>query len=336
MPRVPADTDTMATDGETLFYSPSFADSLTQPEIDFVLVHEVFHKWFLHHTRREGRDPQLWNVAADYVINLAITQDFPTLTPPKGVLLSPLYKGMSTEQVYDMLVQQGQGQGQGQGAPSTDPSTGQGWGEVRDCPNPSGEESRVKAEIAQGIASCKPGSIPGTIKKLFDDLMAPAKVPWQEVLRDFMNSCKPTDYTWRRPNRRHLPDYLPSLSEPGLGHVVVAIDTSGSCLSELPVFLSELKKIFADCKPGKITVILCDYRVSATYASLDEIPPELTDIGGGTRFSPVFDAIEDRPDCLVYFTDGYGDVPSEPDYPVVWAITPDGHNSIPWGMEVDL
>ena len=61
--------------------------------------------------------------------------------------------------------------------------------------------------------------------------------------------------------------------------------------------------------------------------------------GGGTSFTPVFEYLkkeQDEPDLLIYFTDGYGDKPEKPSFPVMWVITPDGKNSIPWGQEAKM
>ena len=61
--------------------------------------------------------------------------------------------------------------------------------------------------------------------------------------------------------------------------------------------------------------------------------------GGGTSFKPVFEYVAtkcEQPDLLIYFTDGYGDVPEKPAYPVMWVITPGGKNIVPWGMEAKM
>ena len=61
--------------------------------------------------------------------------------------------------------------------------------------------------------------------------------------------------------------------------------------------------------------------------------------GGGTSFTPVFEYLkkeQDETDLLIYFTDGYGDKPEKPSFPVMWVITPDGKNSIPWGQEAKM
>ena len=45
------------------------AAGLNKEELKFVLAHEFLHAGLMHHERRAGRDPYLWNVACDYVIN---------------------------------------------------------------------------------------------------------------------------------------------------------------------------------------------------------------------------------------------------------------------------
>ena len=52
---------------------------------------------------------------------------------------------------------------------------------------------------------------------------------------------------------------------------------------------------------------------------------ELPKRGGGTRFTPVFDALDELPRCpsaLVYLTDGDGAYPEQsPGFPVIWLLT---------------
>jgi predicted metal-dependent peptidase len=60
---------------------------------------------------------------------------------------------------------------------------------------------------------------------------------------------------------------------------------------------------------------------------------------GGTRFTPVFDYVEEhdlQPDALVYFTDlGCSDYPDDPGYPVIWAAT-ERATKPPFGDVIDI
>jgi predicted metal-dependent peptidase len=75
----------------------------------------------------------------------------------------------------------------------------------------------------------------------------------------------------------------------------------------------------------------CDAAVHSIHelqgdCDIYSLKPELKG-GGGTNFIPAFEKVEElgiRPDCLIFFTDGYGTFPTEPPpYPVVWVMTTD-------------
>ena len=89
---------TAYTDGKVLGYNRHFVDSLTDYELDFLIMHEVFHVVLKHPFRRETRDPQNWNIAGDHVINLLLLDD--GMTMPEGGLADSQYAGWSTEKVY--------------------------------------------------------------------------------------------------------------------------------------------------------------------------------------------------------------------------------------------
>ncbi|UOZ04564.1 hypothetical protein [Amycolatopsis sp. WQ 127309] len=75
---------------------------LTAGEWRFVLAHEMLHAALRHDRRALGRDPYLWNVACDYVINgwlvaMAVGE------LPEDALHDPQLTGLSAESVYDTL-----------------------------------------------------------------------------------------------------------------------------------------------------------------------------------------------------------------------------------------
>ena len=86
--------------GEVYFHT---GRGLSQEEVLFVYVHELLHVALLHHARLQGRDPYLWNVAADFVINGWLIEMGVGQFPHIGGLYDPRLKGMSAEEVYDLL-----------------------------------------------------------------------------------------------------------------------------------------------------------------------------------------------------------------------------------------
>lgn len=153
---------TCATDGSRIYYNPAFMHLIGESGRLFVLAHEMCHVIFDTFTRRGDRNFRIWNYASDYVINQVLVEtglEMPKqatiqdainkmramgspdidklekylegfkLTSPEAVigLHDPTsYKGMTQEQVYELLVakaekilkqrqqQQQSGGGQGQ------------------------------------------------------------------------------------------------------------------------------------------------------------------------------------------------------------------------------
>ncbi len=77
--------------------------SLTAEEWRFVLAHEMLHAALGHDRRAQGREPYLWNVACDFVINgWLVAMAVGHL--PEGLLFDQQLTGLSAESVYDTLV----------------------------------------------------------------------------------------------------------------------------------------------------------------------------------------------------------------------------------------
>lgn len=68
----------------------------------FILGHEILHAALRHGERRGGRDPFLFNVAADYVINGWLLE-MGVGEMPDGLLHDPQLNGLSAEEVYDRI-----------------------------------------------------------------------------------------------------------------------------------------------------------------------------------------------------------------------------------------
>ena len=68
----------------------------------FILGHEMLHAALRHGERRGARDPYLFNIAADYVVNGWLLEMRVGEMPP-GLLHDPRLAGLSAEEVYDRL-----------------------------------------------------------------------------------------------------------------------------------------------------------------------------------------------------------------------------------------
>ena len=313
------DIPTAGTDGLSIIYNPEFFSELSAVERTGLLAHEVWHVAFSHFSRLGNRDKQQWNIAGDYVINYMLTQNGYTI--PKGGLLDAQYKGMSTEEVYEIVKQDQKDNPQDIDfqmdlleAPSAKQQK-----EVNDKVT----DIIIQAQIQSKASGKDHGEIPDEIVRAIDELINP-KLPWNQLLVRFLSNMVKDDYTWTRPNKRFFPHhYLPSQYSPTIGDIVVAIDTSGSVSQEdLVEMLSEIEDIRTTFKPESLTIIDCDSSIHNVFKieKYDNILELKFQGCGGTDFQPVIDYCnEQQPEVLIYFTDLQAeDITEEPGYPILW------------------
>ncbi len=336
------DLPTMATDGTNIFYNEEFTDSLTEPELDFVLCHECLHRVLLHHLRFGKRDHDLWNVATDYAINFSLMQSGLT-SMPEGGLLDNRFADMKAEKIYDILKEESKDKPK--------PKKPK-WGNV--IPQEGMSEDQVKQEVAKinaetmmAVNTAKAiGKLPSSVKEIIDE-MKRSQVDWTDVLRRHCVGEQPEGYSFRRPNRRqwHVNEIITPISNKvGVGDIVVGVDTSGSVSSkELSYFLGELNSLSEEIKPNSITIITCDAEIQGIkrYESGEIVENIVCKGRGGTLVMPVFDYIEKENinvDSFIYFTDlGIGDYPDEePSFPLLWVSTDMRQDEAPIGTTTYL
>src|SRR5574337_431189 len=121
---------TLCVNGVACWVNPKFWKQLNRDQKLTATAHEIGHKMLLHPTRRGGRDPFIWNIAGDYVINLMLVEsgfvplkDMTIDGQPWSWCYDEKYAGMTTEQVYDAIIKEaeerdGSTQGGQRGAPS--------------------------------------------------------------------------------------------------------------------------------------------------------------------------------------------------------------------------
>jgi len=349
---------TMATDGVSLFYNPEFVDTLNAAELAGVLAHEVMHPALQHHTRRDDRNPARWNMACDYAINPMLLDA--GLTLPRDVLIDNRFRGMSAERIYNLIEedekqegssgpsesQPGNGSGgsedgslqtDGAGREAQAPTTPGGVGQVLDAPELEEEsgpsiaeqerEWQIAVEQAETVAKVA-GKLPGGAVRAKEASQA-ARVDWRELLRRAWSNTIPADYSWTRPNRRHVwaELYLPGVTSEGVGEIAIAVDCSGSVSGrQLGLFEAEIRSILDGQQPRLVHVLYFDAAVQKveTYQS-GQLVSLSTVGGGGTDFRPCFGWLQEHgvvPQTLVFLTDLCGTFPSDvPPYPVIWAST---------------
>lgn len=358
------DIPTAATDGRDEIYGRAFIDSLSLPEVAFIVVHESFHKMYRHLTtwqRLWEEDARLANLACDYVINLEIVERDPSGTivampqkdgKPIG-FIDRRFKGMNTKQVFDILKKEkeengGGGGGDGEGMDHHD------WEGASELSKDEKEElaKQVDQAIRQGMIAAQKmhGKGGGRMSRELSDILEP-KVDWRTQLQEFVNTtCGGRDYSsWRKPNRRFLSSdmIMPSLVGERVKNIIIGCDTSGSITNEDHARnLSETDAILSVVTPDKLHIIYWDHEMAGheVYddATRGSFRTSTKPVGGGGTNPAAMEAYlkeqDIKADCIIMFTDGY--VPNwGTDWngaPILWVITGGGRMTASTGKTIHI
>ena len=146
------DIPTAATDGETIYYNSEYLEGLSVEEQTFVFAHEVCHIAFNHILRSEGKNPELWNIATDGVINQFLKRDGLKMAP--GVVDMAEAINYDAEQLYEKLLQEKQQRqqqsGQGNSQQNHQQSSGGSQGENNQQQPQSQQQGNLGSGGSQG------------------------------------------------------------------------------------------------------------------------------------------------------------------------------------------
>jgi len=318
---------TAATNGIVIKYNEEYWLSLSGAERLGLMLHEVLHIAFQHCSSMEGYRHERANRAMDYAINIII--DRAGFKLPRGALLDYMYDGMTWTEIYDLLEDEDDPDADMDIEPNKDPG-------VKD----KIDDLLVQASQASNAAGDKAGSIPGALDRYIADLLNP-KVPWYRILRSFFTRMAKIDYNFQKPNRRFFTQgiIMPSLSGVKLAKGAVSIDVSGSVQeSQFIEMVTETASILKGQEPDVLYFQQFDTRVIKTdeVHSLKELAKVQFTGGGGTRIDPVMQwAVENKPNWLIVFTDGYYTDPTIiPACPVIWVIHGNPSYKAPFGKTI--
>ena len=166
--------------------------------------HELMHPMLEHLDRRGERDPKIWNIAGDIVINHHLTSEGIGTMPECGVRDEELYKEGKgiTERIYTIIMsdkEKYKGYHEGDGAPF-DIQIESDKGE-----SPAETEQRRqewKILIAQAMQTAKAaGDMSANMDILVGELLQP-KVDWAVIMRKFQEKALREDRSFARLNRR--------------------------------------------------------------------------------------------------------------------------------------
>lgn len=322
---------TAATDGRHIWFNREFFEKMTTKQIEFVIAHEILHNVFDHMSRREGRNPRIFNIAADYAVNGQLVRDKigDHQVPDIKIFHDPQYYGMSAEEIYDKIYDEMDEQElEALGQLLDDHIDWEKEGSGNRPQYSKDELKKIRDEIReatiQAANAAGAGNTPASVQRMIKELTEP-KMNWREILRQQIQSVIRSDFTFQRPNRKgwHLGAVLPGMNFEETIDIAVCIDMSGSVTNDMAKdFLSEIKGIMQEYKEFRIKLWCFDTKVynEQDYDgySMDEFDDYEPMGGGGTDFDANWIYMKDHdiiPKKFIMFTDGYPwDSWGDPDY----------------------
>lgn len=342
---VTTDIDTLAVRRQginvELLINPDFWETLNDDEQLAVLKHELSHIALQHMFMCESfSNNKLFNAAADLEVNSYINN------LPKGALRAKDFgweDKQGTKYYYEQFPnKEGEGDGDGEGSSYGNLPLPKGskpidnhdsWKDFKNLS--SAEKQLIENSINTSLKNTAEqvekmqGHIPGELSEIIQKLRAtrPEVFNWKAYFRRLLGSIYDINLkmTRKRPSKRFE-------ESSGVKHkkkvsMLVAVDTSGSvCSQELEDFFVEINYVY---KAGaKVTVLQCDTQINSIKEYDGKTIPEIKG-RGGTDFQPVIDYyLEHKRDfaSLIFFTDGYCNIPENCPAGIVWVITPTGYH----------
>ncbi len=306
---------------EGIIYVNSDAN-LTFEELKFVLAHEYLHAGLQHYERIQGRDPFLWNVACDYVINGWLVEMEVGAMPP-GALFDTALRGQSAEEIYDTFIKDLKK------IYKLKTFRNIGKGDIMGGHRKGGRgrslDDFYRSALMTGLEYHKQadrGFVPaGLIEEIKALAMPP--VPWDVKLGMWFDEQFPpplAKYSYARPSRRQ--GSTPDIPRPrcvkyhdleNSRTFGVVIDTSGSMSAKLIGYALGAAASYASAKEVPCArVVFCDADAyDEGYMAPDEIAGRVEVKGrGGTILQPAVDLLikaRDFPKTapILIITDGF-------------------------------
>ena len=181
------DIPTAGTDGETIYYNPEYLEGLSVEEQTFIFAHEVCHIAFNHILRSEGKNPELWNIATDGVINQFLKRDGLKMAPG-GVDMAEAIN-YDAEQLYEKLLQEKQQSGQG----NQQQSSGGSQGGNNQQQSQSPQQGNSGSESSQEQSGGESGEDSPKEDKSKQDVGHDTHSMWKQVVKKHKEQQEKTD-----------------------------------------------------------------------------------------------------------------------------------------------
>lgn len=343
LPITPNDSiSTAQTNGRSIEYSPKFFSKLSSGQRNFVIMHEIFHVLLFHCSRKNERRPQIWNTAADMIVNsmlMRLMADMRSVSidfeKPNEGIFAFVKPEETVENVYARLLQDNKGifssskkvrvkmypYGPGRPMPVNAPEDiiiveVSDTAPVEDDTEEAGLSKQAILDIIRESAAKNRSSLGSYfVPKQIFGLVESKKLKWQVLLRDFLIDEANEETSYATPERKyiHMDLIIPGYGtyEEKLEEVWAFVDSSGSIgANEMSQFLTQLYRISREFK-CIFNICYWDTEITDIYRKITnekDILKSTPRHSGGTNINCVYRWIQDnklKPDVMLILTDGY-------------------------------
>jgi predicted metal-dependent peptidase len=300
------------TEIQRIYINPKFPWTISQ--LKFVMAHELLHVGLRHEARMQGRDPFLWNIACDYVINAWLVEmgigEMPT--PSLMLDLTLGFEHESAEALYDRIVKDLRlmrrlqkertlrGLGKSDMLGDKPPSWWTGMG----CDLDTFYRRALSEGLELHLAQVQRGLLPGDLVEEIKSILQPP-IPWDVQLGQWLDNYFPpitARRSFARASRRQS-------STPNIPRAVyikppeiiatrtfgVVLDTSGSMdKNTLARGLGAIASYALSREVPQVRVVQCDAGIHDMGYIEPESLLETVEVKGrgGTVLQPAIDRLE--------------------------------------------
>ncbi len=339
------DVTTACTNGNAVYYNPTYLQTVSKDEQVFFIAHELMHITLKHISRKKGRNIEIWNYATDAVINQILKKN--GLPLPEGVIDCPDALSYSAEEYYEMIknrpdCEELMSQYRHDKAKSLI-ATHEHWDE------------ELSEGIDEGLSDIDEHNVTDLNKELIhhdnqaftSDLQqqstptpittslgnvgtSSAIIDWKSFLQRKRKKITSGDYNLHKGYFDEEGIYKYPYELIRTSKIEILIDTSGSVNDDLVrAFLQECKNIFDDyvIKVGCFDTNFYGFQEIDKEEDLDNFVIEGR---GGTDFTTAINSFSKKASVKIIFTDGCAKMPKEK-CDVIWLVYSDRKIDPPGG-----
>jgi predicted metal-dependent peptidase len=336
------------------YYKKEYIKSLNDNVIKSLVVHEILHLSLLHLLRTGNRDPFIFNLSCDVVVNQLlkdndfqlgegwIVSDENNCIEICGVKIKDCNK-KTAEQIYDelkkyskeiksQLGEDGNGMRFDEHILCDDKGRSLSNKELKEIEKQWADRTQQALTMSE-----MRGDIPQGIERLIGELHK-EKINWKALLNRYITQQISFDYSYHKFHKKSISSgvYMPGIIKDRI-QISVMIDLSGSIgEGELTDFLSEICGI-TRAYQDRIEMRVYSHDTECydngliVNGNIEKIKKMELKGGGGTSFSQPLEYLKENninPKCLIWFSDGYGTDFKKPNFPILWILSKDGSDGL--------